>query len=118
MFATEVMVPDWLVPGLILIGITGILTVFVRAVFHSFREWLKDWFEDIQKEIKPNGGNTNQLGDLVVRHGQALDRVEEGIKGLYPRIDAIEEEQTRVRTELTAVAACSVSHGENCPLNK
>lgn len=107
MIATQVNVPDWLLPGLILIVIGGVLTLIVRAAFKSFREWIRDWFNDILAEIKPNGGNTNKLGDLVVQlnnsvteHGGALQRVEDGVAGIYPRMEIIEREQHRVREQL------------------
>ena len=128
MFATEVMVPDWLIPGLILLVIGAIVTIVTRAVFKSFREWIKDWFEDILKEVKPNGGNSNSLGDQVLQvkavvtqvqseqetvradlnafNGtlkDAVTRVEEGVSGLYPRMDSIELEQSRVKDELISL---------------
>ena len=100
MLATTVNVPSWLIPGLILLMIGAVVTIVTRAVFKSFREWIKDWFEDILAEIKPNGGNTNKLGDQVVQAKAAIERVEQGVSGLYPRVDAIETEQARVRNEL------------------
>ena len=128
MLATQVNVPSWLIPGLILLVIGAIITIVTRAVFKSFREWIKDWFEDLLKEVKPNGGTSNSLGDQVlqvkavvtqVQNEQetvradlnafngtlkdAVTRVEEGVSGLYPRMDSIELEQSRVKDELISL---------------
>ena len=128
MLATTVNVPSWLIPGLILLMIGAVVTIVTRAVFKSFREWIKDWFEDILKEVKPNGGTSNSLGDQVlqvkavvtqVQNEQetvradlnafngtlkdAVTRVEEGVSGLYPRMDSIELEQSRVKDELISL---------------
>ena len=126
--STTVNVPSWLIPGLILLMIGAVVTIVTRAVFKSFREWIKDWFEDILKEVKPNGGNSNSLGDQVLQvkavvtqvqseqetvradlnafNGtlkDAVTRVEEGVSGLYPRMDSIELEQSRVKDELISL---------------
>ena len=126
--STTVNVPSWLIPGIVLAVLGGAVTLVTRAVFKSFREWIKDWFEDILKEVKPNGGNSNSLGDQVlqvkavvtqVQNEQetvkadlnafngtlkdAVTRVEEGVSGLYPRMDSIELEQSRVKDELISL---------------
>lgn len=100
MLATEINLPDWVIPGIILIIIGGVMTVLVRAVFHSFREWIKEWFENILAEVKPNGGNTDKLGDQVLQIKASVQRVEDGVAGIYPRIDSIEAEQERVKAVL------------------
>ena len=126
--STTVNVPSWLIPGVVLAVLGTGVTLVTRAVFKSFREWIKDWFEDILKEVKPNGGNSNSLGDQVlqvkavvtqVQNEQetvkadlsafngtlkdAVTRVEEGVSGLYPRMDSIELEQSRVKDELISL---------------
>ena len=126
--STTVNVPSWLIPGVVLAVLGGAVTLVTRAVFKSFREWIKDWFEDILKEVKPNGGTSNSLGDQVlqvkavvtqVQNEQetvradlnafngtlkdAVTRVEEGVSGLYPRMDSIELEQSRVKDELISL---------------
>ena len=128
MLAETINVPSWLIPGLILLVIGGVVTIVTRAVFKSFREWIKGWFEDILKEVKPNGGTSNSLGDQVLQvkavvtqvqseqetvradldafNGtlkDAVTRVEEGVSGLYPRMDSIELEQSRVKDELISL---------------
>lgn len=107
MLATTVTVPDWLLPGLILLIIGAVLTWVTRVTFRAFRNQVEDWFGHLMEEVKPNGGNTNKLGDLVVKQGETLVRVEAGVSGLYPRVEAIETEQAKVRDELT-VRAISV----------
>ena len=67
MFSSQIGVPDWLVPGLILLLVGGVLAVIVRAIFRGFQEWTKGWFENILAEVKPNGGKTQSLGDTARR---------------------------------------------------
>ena len=74
--ATEVMVPSWLIPGIVLAVLGGAATLVTRAVFKSFREWIKEWFESILKEVKPNGGNSNSLGDQVLQVKAVVTQVQ------------------------------------------
>lgn len=103
MLATTVTVPSWLIPGVILALLGGAATLVTRSVFKSFREWIKEWFESILSEVKPNGGTSNSLGDQVLQAKAVIERVETGVAGLYPRIESIEEEQGRVKAELIAM---------------
>lgn len=103
MYAAEVTVPGWLIQGLVLLFVGVVATLIIRAVLKSFRDWTKEWFENILAEVKPNGGTTNTLGDQVVQARAAIERVEGGVSGLYPRIEAIETEQGRVRNELVGL---------------
>jgi hypothetical protein len=75
MFAnTAITVPPWLIQAIVVLAIGGGLTAVVRSLTHSLRDWSQDQFEQlamntkaVEKQVTPNGGNTNSNGDITLR---------------------------------------------------
>jgi hypothetical protein len=71
---TAITVPPWLIQAIVVLAIGGGLTAVVRSLTHSLRDWSQDQFEQltmntkaVEKQVTPNGGNTNSNGDITLR---------------------------------------------------
>ena len=66
MLATTVTIPSWLIPGLILLVIGGVLTAVVRGVYRSFREWVRE-------KMKPEPINLANENSIIYAFANVLD---------------------------------------------
>lgn len=70
--ASHFSIPSWVItPALIALGGWAMSRV-LHSVVNSAKEWAKVWFESIMREVTPNGGNTNSLGDTAKRTEEAI----------------------------------------------
>ena len=79
MFASTI--PSWADQAFFTLILTGGLTLVFRSLMRSLREWTREQFEVLNqttkatnRQVTPNGGNTNSNGDITVRLEQKLDK--------------------------------------------
>lgn len=59
----------------ILSGSIGLLAVFSGLAIRSIKKFITAEVGAVKTEVTPNGGNTNQSGDRLVRLGQRVEDV-------------------------------------------
>ena len=85
--AQNIAVPDWLIPGVILIVAGFLMAWLAKRFMEGFKGWVASEFTAISQqasvaaetgkqvlhEITPNGGTTNSNGDITKRTEQKID---------------------------------------------
>lgn len=70
---SSVTVSTWWIPWVALGVATTCAGYVVRRVIKAIKAWVVGFFEDIVHRLEPNGGNTNNIGDVGKRVEDKID---------------------------------------------
>lgn len=102
----QIVIPSWAVQSVIIIIITAVMGLVVRALMLQAKSWAHAQFEQIKHEVTPNGGNSNTNGDITKRIEKLL--AEKSREDAEFR-DQITKETSQLRSDVTLLVDAMIA---------